>query len=190
MVKLTSFDVSRLWWRMTMTHNAKVVDKSSSSLMSNVAGFLGAIGIVRQRDFMEKFSTTIGTTIYLPFTPGVESEQHDLVGQACTCVHELHHVAQFRRAPIGFTRDYLFNSSKRAAFEADAYAHNMELRHWITGARPDPANIAERLKAYACKPADIAFAQKYLETIVPVIMQGGLSRGLVKEAVAILSSGG
>jgi len=188
MIKLTPDMVSRLWWRMLLNHPVvKVVAKGDSELMRNVGAFLSAVGIMNARDFMQRYATTIATTIYLPFVPGVETEEHSLLSQASTCPHEFRHTVQYRRAPVTFLWGYTSSSMKRAMYEADCYAHNMELRHWLTGERPDPAGCADNLKAYACNASSRAAARAYLESVAPTIMGGGISRTIVKEAVAILS---
>jgi len=66
--------------------------------MQLVGGFLDAIGILDAEDFLSRYTTTIGRTIYTPWEVGVG----DLASQMLICVHEHQHVHQYLKGGVTF----------------------------------------------------------------------------------------
>ena len=70
--------VSLFWTYMSQRFNTKIVQKGNSAEMKAVAQFLDLIGVLNKDVFLTNYATTIGTNIYIPFTPGVAIRNWDL----------------------------------------------------------------------------------------------------------------
>jgi len=178
--------VSDFWKYMCRRYGTKVVSKANAVEMQAVAGALAAMGIMDAKKFMEKYTTTVGNTIYVPFYPG--NIETDLVAQVAICAHEHVHVRQFKG--IDYAADYLLSSSKRALYEAEAYRATMEMFYPFIGTFPAASALAKGLKAYACTPEDIEVAKTYLEKAAAVIRKGGIITPESQVALAWLKKKG
>jgi len=136
---------------------------------------LDTLGIVDKEKFMNHFTTTIGMNIYVPFEIGtMEEGAPSLLSQMATCVHEHMHVKQHLVEPALFELKYLFDSVHRAAYEAKAYAANMEMHWWYNGKLLDTEKLANKLKGYAVDEADIQVTKKTLDMLSVTISRGGV----------------
>ena len=184
--KLTGTLVKDFWRYMTRKYKTRVVSKANADEMHLVAGALAAMGIMDAKKFLEKYTTTLWGTIYVPFVPG--DRETDLVAQVTICVHEHVHVRQFKDPE--FAAEYLRSSAKRALHEAEAYRATMEMFHLFFGTFPAASALAKGLKSYACTPADIEVAKTYLEKAAAVIKKGGVVTPESKVALAWLKKKG
>src|SRR5262245_54029382 len=99
--------VHGLWAHMTQRYGSHVADKANAPLMRVVAGALKLFGVDSADDFLTKFATTLGDTIYLPFDIGDTSTGWSLWNQIVICAHEHQHVLQWRRENNVFAAKYL-----------------------------------------------------------------------------------
>lgn len=179
--------VVRFWDEMAARYGTRIVDKSSALEMPAVAWFLERLGVLDAKAFLERFTTTIGRRIYVPFTPGEATPRHGLWSQIVVCVHEHQHVEQARRdGPAVFSLRYLASRAARAAYETEAYRCDLELHHWRTGQLLDPRALARRLRNYGLRDADIQVAEQILIASARTIRLGGLLTPAAKYAIAWL----
>jgi hypothetical protein len=183
----TPSQVIAFWDAMQARYGTRLIDKSRAPEMQLVAWFLQRLGVLDAASFLERFTTTIGRRIYAPFTPGTPTPRHSLWSQIVTCVHEHQHVEQQDRdGAIAFALRYLASRSARAAYETDAYRCNLELDHWHTGAVRNPRDLAERLRSYGLRDADIDVAEAILIAAARTVEAGGLVTPATKVAVTWL----
>jgi hypothetical protein len=177
-VEPTPEDVQGLWAFMRKTFGTRVVQKVDAGAMRVVSAALGAMGIVNARDFMTRFATTIGRTIYVPFVPGDETTGAtgwDLWQQMLTCAHEHQHVVQLDRdGKVRFGFEYLRKKAARARYEAEARTTEVELHFWRFGAIPNLERLVEGLSSYALRPADITAALSTLRSNAEAIRRGAV----------------
>lgn len=69
---------------------------------------------------------------------------------------------------------------------ADAYRCNLELHHWHTGQLPSPRELAERLRSYGVRDADIDVAETTLIAAARTVKAGGIITPAAKFAIAWL----
>lgn len=183
----TAAQVTAFWDAMQARYGTRIIDKSSAAEMRLVGWFLERIGVLDAATFLERFTTTIGRRIYVPFTPGTPTPRHGLWSQMVICVHEHQHVEQQDRdGAFTFALRYLISRAARAAYEADAYRCNLELHHWHTGTIRSPRELAERLRSYGVREADIDVAETTLIAAARTVKAGGLITAASKVAVAWL----
>ena len=174
MIEPSPEQVRGLWAYMRGRYGTGVITKSSAAEMRLVAWFLERIDVLDAEDFLARFTTTIGRRIYVPFTPGTPSPGHSLWSQLATCVHEHQHVEQLEREGLRFMVRYLASRSARAAYEADAYRTSLELGFWHTGVLPSPRDLAERLRSYGVREADVDVAETTLIAAARTVKAGGV----------------
>jgi len=169
--------VVQFWQQMALVFIASVVQKGTSGFMRSASWFLDAIGIMDKQTFMERYTTTIFSTIYVPFQIGIPTKNYSLWGQLSVCAHECQHVAQGNRDGVNaFNLRYLMDSGARAAYEAEALTAQMELEYWRWGEVPEdrPERRSRILEHYGCSEKDIEWVRVYLEQTRSTIMQGGI----------------
>lgn len=175
-VNPTPGDVKDFWAYMQKRYGTTVVDKNNAAEMKIVAEFLDIIGILNKDDFLKKYTTTIGKTIYTPFSIGFDAPGWDLFGQIRICAHEHQHVVQYtERGGIAFQWDYAVSSAKRTMYEVEAYRTGMELTWRYLRQMQDARAIAAGLRNYGCSDDDIKVAEKALLLAIPTIKAGGLT---------------
>ena len=158
--------VVALWEYMAAKYDLTIVKKNKSRLMKLIAWFLSSFDILDKERFMSHFSTTIGTTIYIPFNVGEAIAKWSLASQIAIIVHETRHAIQYRTTSKGKLGDllfywrYLVSDFKRAGYEIQAYIHNMELYHWATGRLLDIEVLANKLYSYNCEQPEVLRAQE------------------------------
>lgn len=154
-------------------YDAEFIDKSTSRGMKVIAGFLDIIGVMDKADFMERCTTTIGSGIYFPYTPGVATAQYPLDEQVSTLAHELVHIIQFDDDPVAFIISYLGDKSARAEFECQAYAADLEWSWKVNHRGYDIARRAQSLLSYGLGQDHCDFMRQYLEVQDDIFRQGG-----------------
>ena len=184
----SSQQVRDLWAYMTKRYGTRVIKKSNARMMRLVARALALMGVMDAESFMRRFTTTIGKRIYVPFEIGVEKKSWDLFDQMVICVHEHQHVEQANKEGfLRFARRYLFSKAARAGYEAEAYRCNMELCFWRTGKVLDPSELAQLLRSYGCRSADIKVAEKSLRISAETVRRGGVVNRASQRAIAWLN---
>jgi len=150
---------------------ATIVQKDDSEFMAAIATVLNQLNITDRDDFMKRFTTTIGTKIYVPFDVGIAGD-YTLEDQVDVLVHELVHVQQYDANEPKFVLCYLLNEAARAEYEAQAYSADMEMHYWRTGRIYDIRGRAQLLDNYALEQDEINFAAEYMESIATTIQEG------------------
>lgn len=172
----TSDEVRGLWASLRSTYTSEVASKADSETMRLVAHALNAMGVLDAGDFLERFTTTIGRTIYVPFEVGVATERHTLWRQVVICVHEHVHIDQLdREGEVAFSLRYLLDPEARATYEAEAMRANVELRYWLDGQVHDLAKLAGNLRYYGCRSQDVDLARRLLEMSARIVRRGGVA---------------
>lgn len=166
--------VRGLWAHMTQRYGSKVADKTNAPLMELIAGAMQLFGVDNASDFLKNFTTTIATTIYVPFEIGDDSTGWSLWDQIVICAHEHEHVLQWQREGVAFAAKYLASSGFRAAYEAEAYRSEAELSWWRTRQVAAPTTLAAHLTAYRCSQADMNSAAQIIELSEATIERGGI----------------
>lgn len=187
----TADDVREFWRVMTSRYGTRIIDKNNSVDMKLVADFLDAMKIVDREAFLRRYVTTIGTRIWLPFTPGVESGGWTLWEQIVVCVHEHHHVYLDRMAGEGLEYEFAYatNSTKRAYIEMECYRCNMCMHWHFLGVALDPVQLAAKLKVgYGCNDADVAMVAKMLKLSLMSIKKGAIPGTATQFAVEYLTA--
>lgn len=179
------------WSYMTEHHKTNVVDKRNSDTMRVVAMLLDSIGVLDAEAFMERFGTTFGSDIYVPWKPG-EGSDDECWMQIGTCVHEHVHVLQAREEGLlYFSGRYLLDASMRARYEAEAYRTNLELAFWRFGEIPsyyEPRALSRVLESYGCTEEQMQFMQRYLEISLKTILKGKLHSPVTRVAIDYLEA--
>lgn len=171
-----------LWLYLTKKYKTEVVKKADAKEMKVIGEFLDAVGVLDDKDFMDRFSTTLGNRIYLCNNYEALSEL-DKIG---TCVHEHVHVRQWRMNPVLSPLQYAADRARRTAFECEAYRANMEMTFFLTGKCPDPKKVADLLKSYNVNKDDLKFAQAYLSKAADIVKRGGVVTRESKTAIGYL----
>lgn len=173
---VTPDEVRRFWRYMCNEVGASVIDKSKAGEMKLVADMLGALGIQDRDAFMNQYTTTLGTRIYVPFEVGSPEGGWDLWQQMIICVHELQHVLQYRKGgPINFGLAYLTDRAARTEFEVEAYTCNLEMNYWRYGKTGSAKAQARSLRGYAVRESDIYVAEQGLGLAAYSITQGAVA---------------
>lgn len=169
---------------MARTFGASYVDKKNSLTMKYVGKFLGLLGIVDEEQFLKRFATTVGTTIYLPFEPGVITPDWPLYAQFVVITHELEHVSQFHEeGAYRFCARYLFLKADRAHYEMDAYGCHVELARYF-GRKVDFDDLAANMKSYALDDLDIDVCRVFWTSVDAQAQNGIYTRPSTREAIA------
>jgi len=164
--------VRSFWQHMSQSYGSTVRDKATAEEMQLFAKGLDKMGIVNGAEFLSRFVTTIGSTIYTPFTPGEATETWPLWDQIVVCAHEHQHVLQSDQS-LSFTLKYLSDPVWRAAYEGSAYRVSMTLDFWHYGKTPVTKPYLEAAKSYGLDTPSLDFFQQYLELSIPAIRQHG-----------------
>lgn len=170
----TPEDVRVFWNYMSQRFGFKIVSKATALDMKLIAGLLDALNIVHKDDFMERFTTTVAGTVYIPFDLGVPNSYYGLWEQMVVCVHEAQHIVQDDKG-LKFEWDYLTSTAARTQYEVEAYRAGMEMWWRYQGIMPSVGRTASTLTFYGCTSDDVKAATAALNAAVPMIRQGGLS---------------
>ena len=104
----------------------RIVEKRGSALMHVLNAILLVLTVGQLRTFMTQFTTTLGSTVYVP-------SSWDAISDESRCVilrHERVHLEQARRyGKLAFSLRYLFCwpaiKTERARFEREAYEESL-----------------------------------------------------------------
>jgi len=187
---ITPAEVKGVARYLARNHHARIVRKRDAAQMRAVQAFLKALKIGAADRFMEAYATTLvppllvtKPTVYLPFRLADKGTRLQLIGHICTVGHEMHHVRQWRKDPDGFLTGYL-DRAKRARIEAEALEVNMEVSQALAGRILwTPAELAEGLRAYGLRAADLRVVRKHLESKRITIEHGGMTKHESKQIV-------
>ena len=171
--KLSPELVKDFWNYMSDLYDTTTVTKADSAFMKTVGWALNLMKIQDKTTFMNKYTTTIGKTIYVCFKVG-DPVSKDLASQISICTHEHQHVVQYRKGGFDFKMEYLLQHDQRAKYEAQAYTTNMEIYYWYTGKILNSDSLANKLSAYGCDSKDIMVAKTILDTNARIIKRGGI----------------
>lgn len=177
---------------------ARIVRKDRAVEMQLVRAFLELCHIPAADDFLERYSTVLvppvlvtRPTVYLPYVAGATGAgAPSLVEQFANIGHEFHHVLQWRADPALFAVRYAADLSKRAQCEAEALEVTMELTHWCTGAVPNYRALADGLRAYGLRSADIRAVRAHLRSKALAVALGGINKQVSQRAIAMLPVAG
>ena len=122
-------------------------DKSDVPFMRVVARFLDTIGVMDKQTFLDNYTTTIGSRVYLNFEPGSDVLKPE--SQIALVAHECQHKHQMDTGHGMYSVKYLLFPKCRARFEADALSTTMEVYYACTQKHLDPHKLATSLKSYA-----------------------------------------
>lgn len=195
MTQETLQEISKNLWDFTgRMNNTRLIDKLSAPEMQIAAHFLGTMGVIEPALFLSRFTTTIGRSIYAPFTPG-EGTDAQCWGQIVTCVHEHQHIFQMdREGDAAFMGRYLFDQTARATYEAEAYRCGLELMWWRCGDAVDLDYLAResacKLRNYGCDEMRVAHAKAFLKASIVGIRHGAVENQSTVEAIDWLEGSG
>ncbi len=142
-----------------------------------VAVLLGA-AVPSGIDFLTRWWTTLAMVIYAP-----ADRAADLGGSVPVLSHELMHVVQFYRDPIGFLRRYL-TSRGRAKLEAEAERARLEVCWILWGALPSLDSIDTTRHGYALDDSHADLTRDLLEQAATAVQSGLVSTDVGLEALA------
>jgi len=183
MRRITKTMVVDTWSYMESTYQSSHTSKGDSATMQMVGHFLDGIGVLDKDKFMNHYTTTIGSVVYVPFKIGVPDSTYSLFGQLSTCIHEHQHVVQWQRGGLAFMLEYLTDSSRRAAYEVEAMSSEIEFQWWYNKTVPHIQTMVSCLTEYNCKPIDIEMSEKMLRTIKKTIMKGAITTSAGRTAI-------
>jgi hypothetical protein len=188
----TAKTVKDFWTYMSQEYDSVVIPKATATEMKIVATFLDVLNIQDNDVFMNRFTTTLGGRIYIPFELGVANAYYGLWGQIRVCVHEHQHIEQgHREGWIVFGERYITSSSYRAGYEAEAYGCDLEMEYWYRGIDADleirGCSMAGGLKNYGCNIEDIEQAKLSLGIRAEMIRHGGVENRASQKAIVWLN---
>lgn len=190
-MNITSNHVKAFWAFMSNKYGTTAKSKADADEMKVVSKVLGTLGVVDQDAFMARFTTTIGKTIYIPFTIGEATENWSLWGQIQVCAHEHQHVIQSIEAGEAmFFARYLLDPTYRAVYEAEGYRTNMALNWWATKVPPDIAPYLKSIKSYGIDQPNVDFFERTLTMSAPIIQEGGVPDEAARVAIEWLEANG
>ena len=183
-------EIVRAFYRfMKANYATSLIDKRNAGEMQLVGGLLGQLGIVDKNAFLQKYATTIGHRLYVPFDPGVPTNDWDLWGQITVCVHEHQHVVQYDAlGPIRFAWQYITSSAARARFEAEAYRCQLEMHWWRTRTILPPHELAALLRNYGVKEVDVGVAETAHSVSAESVRQGAIINPTSRVAIGWLET--
>ncbi|MCP3104516.1 hypothetical protein LZ198_37205 [Myxococcus sp. K15C18031901] len=181
-------EVWAFWQHMQERFRTKTADKADALEMQLAAEVLQRMGILDRQRFLERYATTVGRTLYVPFEVGVPQSGWDLWAQVVVCVHEHQHVVQHDEEGPSYELGYLTSTSARARYEAEAYTCNLELYFWRYGTVPSVRALAEKLLGYGCRPEDVDVAAHTLGLASVSVRRGAVMSEATQVALEWLNS--
>lgn len=174
---ITSQTVRKLWSYLQSQYSTTVTHKQDAPEMSLISWITP--------NFLTRYTTTIGRTIYTPFEIGVPSDGWSLESQVAVAAHEHQHIVQANRDGALYYFSYLFNSAARARYESEAYQSTLEVK-WFLGQEIYPDNVADGLANYGCSAADVTQARNTLERYADAIRRGDVMTEAGQETIFFL----
>lgn len=171
----TAADALAVWDRLQEHYGTDIRLKADSATMKAAASALGLVGVMERKVFLERYATTLGSTIYMPYEPG--DPFRNAVSQIRLAVHEHQHVVQGRRDTLYEAR-YLASKTSRATYEAEAWGAELEVAYWLLGDQLDLLAEADRLSAkvvnYGCGKEQVAHVRALLGLRIELLGAHGL----------------
>ena len=189
MMPLSPDLVRALYRSMGVRHQVAVEDKRTSPVMRGAADLLARAGIQTREQFA-RYTTTLGTTIYAPFTPGEPTPGYDLAHQVVILAHELTHVEQFRRSGADFLAGYAMAPSARALYESEAYRAGETVRQFLGHPPTGPDALASHLGAYGVTEADIAVSRAFHASSLASLADGATMDPCAADVMAFVADYG
>jgi len=190
MVKtITREQVSQLIERLHSELDFEIEHKADSAFMKTIGGALDLMGIINHDDFMKRFTTTIGHTIYAPFKFGDSDSRLERWNHVGVLVHELAHVYQYDHSPVLFPGRYLGDRSWRAQYEAEAFSADLQLYFWRTGKIYDIEKRSLVLLHYGLEPSHCKYVENHLWSVAETIKAGGQVSSIATAAIDALEDG-
>ena len=169
-------------------YGSQIVSKDDSEFMEGISHSLDLMGIMDKDTFLDRYTTTIGDTIYTP--PRVSTE-YTPFSKVRLMVHEHVHVFQYLGGGVTkFCIPYLVSKAERANFEAEAFGAGMEIEHALLGFTSDTLRTAKAIKNYGCGEEEVQQIEAHLDMKVPMIEAGGEHHYVVQIALAFLRKRG
>jgi len=181
--------VQDFWAFMHNKYGTTAKSKADAVEMKVISHILDVLKVTDKDAFLSHFVTTIGKTIYIPFTVGVPNDTWSLEGQIHVCMHEHQHVIQSQ--DVGetmFALRYLLDSTWRATYEGEGYRCNMTLNFWDTGMPPDVEPYLKSITNYGLDAASLAFFEQYMRMSVSSIAEGAIPDEATRVTIAWLKS--
>lgn len=170
---------------MSRYYGSRYAKKQSSTNMQVVASILGLFGIMNKNEFLDKFTITVGNTIYLSFSPG-DPSVCDLWNQILVCVHEHLHVLQFRKEGITQIGWKYARSETRMFLEVAAYQTLFELTYWRFKTVPPVTDVINSLRKYSLSERDLDTARAMFAIYNVMVEQGVIFSESARVAIAWL----
>lgn len=182
--------VKDFWAYMTTKYGTTVKSKADADEMKLVAMVLDAMHITDKDAFLARFVTTIGKTIYVPFTIGDDKNPvWSLFSQLAVCMHEHQHVIQANRdGEALFMVRYLLDPTWRATYEGEGYRTNMTLLYQMFGNQPDVDPYVRSIANYGLGLAEMAYFRHFLKMSIPAIVAGGVPDEACRVTLAWLAT--
>jgi len=177
---------------MCAKFGATVREKENATEMQAIAWgmdlgkFVGVTGLASSAEFMTRYTTTLGTNIYMP-----KGHRENPLTFIEVLTHECQHVAQFKESGIEFAWLYLSEAEARVKYEVDAYAAGVAINQWLTGKIPtDTAEwiVSSLVSGYHLRQEDAELAEKLLKSHLVSLKNGVIMSKSGREALAFLDA--
>lgn len=184
-MKLSTTQLTTLVVELLGRYRAVVRDKEAAFEMKVIAAVFGVAALLgadvpTSEAFITRFWTTLGPVIYAPRGTG------PLAPHARVVFHELTHVVQFWRDPVGFVAKYL-TAKGRAELEAEAERGAIEVWWLLTGTLPSTLDDLDVTRhGYALDDGHATLTRDLLETACTAVSRGILSTDVGLAALAWL----
>ena len=185
-IQITPDLVRAAWTVLPARWKLTVRDKRTATEMDVAGWLLAALGYQTREQF-RLYTTTIGTVIYVPFTPGEPHAHYSLAGQLEVLAHEGRHGLDFLAAPIDFVESYGRDPALRTLHESRGYRAGEAVRRRL-GFDPSPLDhLAGHLKSYGVSDADIAVSRAFHVSSTATLDQGGVVDQAAADVIAFVS---
>ena len=177
---------------MLSKFGATLVPKEDSLEMKAIAigmdlgNFIGMGGLASSESFMTRYTTTLGTNIYMP-----KAHREDLLLFLEILTHECQHVIQFKESGVEFAWLYLSEPEARVKYEADAYAAGMAVTQWLTGSVPlEMAEwvVKSLVEGYHLRREDAELAADLIKSHMVSLTNGMVMSRSAREAISYLEA--
>lgn len=152
----------------------------------DLARFFGATGVAKGDDFKSRFTTTVGSRIYMP-----KPHRDDPLLFIEILTHECQHVLQFQESGLKFAWLYLAEAEARVKYEADAYAAGLAVERWLTGHTDNNKIewvVESLVSSYHLRAEDASLAEKMLKSHYVSIKNGIVMSKAGREAISWLNA--
>lgn len=159
-------------------YSCEIVSKNDSWL-KYIARYIDMFSNISADEFMNKYTTTIGSKIFMP--AGYNRDW----GFIKLLTHEVQHVADFAKNPQDMVM-YCISKQTRAHIEMRAITTSFELEWWKNKRALSPRKYSRRLFDYGLEDKHVEYVEKGLTSASLSIQQGKIITPVGKNAIAIL----